>query len=263
VSQTIWYYADQGRQVGPVEETSLDELVRAGVVRDDTLVWHEGMANWQPHGAVRGVRPPAPMPAVPIGPEPSFCSECGRPFAANQLVPIGNASVCAQCKPIFLQRMREGGQAIGVRRYAGFWIRFVAFVIDVILLGVVGAIVNIPLALMIGAGSAGIASGGSISSLPGILAAQGLLILVDFALGIAYEVYFLTSRGATLGKMALGLKVIRADGGPISVGVAFGRYFGRILSGLILYIGFIMIGFDQEKRGLHDRLCETRVIHVR
>jgi len=79
--------------------------------------------------------------------------------------------------------MREGGQAIGVRRYAGFWIRFVAFVIDVILLGVVGAIVNIPLALMIGAGSAGIASGGSISSLPGILAAQGLLILVDFALG--------------------------------------------------------------------------------
>ncbi len=54
-----WYYADAGRQVGPVEETALDDLVRAGVVRDDTLVWREGMANWQPHGSARGPKPAA------------------------------------------------------------------------------------------------------------------------------------------------------------------------------------------------------------
>ena len=42
-----WYYADAGRQVGPVEEAALDDLVRAGVVRDDTLVWRDGMPNWQ------------------------------------------------------------------------------------------------------------------------------------------------------------------------------------------------------------------------
>jgi uncharacterized RDD family membrane protein YckC len=263
VAQTNWYYADQGRQVGPVEETALDDLVRAGVVRDDTLVWHEGMANWQPHGAVRGVKPPAPMPAVPIGPESSYCSECGRPFPGNQLVAIGNANVCAQCKPVFLQRMREGGQAIGARRYAGFWIRLVAFIIDAIILAVVGAIINIPLALIVGVGSAGIASSGNLSGLPAIFAAQGLLVFIDLALGVAYNVYFISSRGATLGKMALGLKVIRADGGPVSVGLAFGRYFAEILSGLILYIGFIMIGFDPEKRALHDRLCETRVIYAK
>ena len=118
-----WYYADNGRQVGPIEESALDELVAAGVVRDDTLVWHDGMANWQAHGTVRAPRPPlppVPLPAVPIGADSGFCSECGRPFPTSQLLNLGTASVCAQCKPIYLQRVREGGQGVGVRRYAGF-----------------------------------------------------------------------------------------------------------------------------------------------
>src|SRR5277367_5351402 len=146
-----WFYADGGRQVGPVEEAALDDLVRAGVVRDDTLVWRDGMPNWQPHGAVRGVRVAAPpMAAVPIAVESGFCSECGRPFPMNQMVMIGNAAVCAQCKPVYLQRIQEGGQPIGVRRYAGFWIRFAARVIDTIILGIVGAIINIPLQMALG-----------------------------------------------------------------------------------------------------------------
>src|SRR5277367_1831906 len=166
-----WYYADEGRQVGPVEEPALDDLVRAGVVRDDTLVWREGMPNWQPHSAVRGPKPVPPMPAVPIAADSSFCSECGRPFPSNQLVPIGNASVCAQCKPIYLQRVQEGGQAIGARRYAGFWIRFVAVVIDAVILGVVISIINIPLAMVVGVGSVGVATSGSLAGLGAILAA--------------------------------------------------------------------------------------------
>lgn len=258
-----WYYADAGRQVGPVEEPALDDLVRAGVVRDDTLVWRDGMANWQPHGAVRGPKPPAPMPAVPIGADSSFCSECGRPFPPNQLVAIGSASVCAQCKPVYLQRMREGGQAIGARHYAGFWIRFVAIIIDGVILGIVNWIIRLPLMAIIGAGSIGAASSGSGVGVGAILAASGLLLLISFAVGIAYEVYFLSTRGATPGKMVLGLKVIRADGGPISVGLAFGRYLGRLLSGFTLLIGFIMAGFDSEKRALHDRICDTRVIYVK
>src|SRR5262249_25257202 len=148
-----WYYADNGRQVGPIEEPALDELVTAGVVRDDTLVWREGMANWQPHAAARGVRvQPQSMPAVPVpasGPT-GFCSECGRPLPADQLLNLGTAAVCAQCKPVYLQRVREGGQAIGARRYAGFWIRFVAVIIDLIILSVVNVILTLPLRLMTG-----------------------------------------------------------------------------------------------------------------
>jgi uncharacterized RDD family membrane protein YckC len=62
--------------------------------------------------------------------------------------------------------------------------------------------------------------------------------------------------------MVLGLKVVTANGGLISVGRAFGRYFAQILSGLILGIGYIMAAFDEQKRALHDHICGTRVIRV-
>jgi uncharacterized RDD family membrane protein YckC len=274
-----WYYADAGRQVGPVEESALDELVRQGVVRDETLVWREGMAAWQPHSAVRGARAAAPMPsAAPMGSYPAaaaaataapmaesrFCSECGRPFPASELVSIGSATVCAQCKPIFMQRMREGGQAIGQRRYAGFWIRFVARLIDGVLLFIVSLIISIPLTLVMGGAAIGI--GGSrdpaaaLAALPAILALAGLRALIQIAIGVTYEAYFVSTRGGTLGKLALGLKIIKADGSPVPLGLAAGRYFAQILSSIILFIGYIMIAFDSEKRGLHDMICDTRVV---
>ncbi|HLW75721.1 MAG TPA: RDD family protein [Bryobacteraceae bacterium] len=256
-----WYYADAGRQIGPIEEAALDDLVRTGVVRDDTLVWSEGMANWQPHSAVRGPKP-APMPAVPIAANSSFCSECGRPFPADQLVAIGSASVCAQCKPLYLQRIREGGQAIGVRRYAGFWIRFVAMFIDGIILAVIQAILFIPLGFL-GIGLGSLSNLGDATGIAALIAAEGVLILVTFVLQFAYYVYFWSSRGATPGKMALGLKIIRADGGPLSIGLAIGRYFCFLLDVFTFYIGFIIAGFDSEKRALHDRICDTRVIYTK
>lgn len=257
-----WYYADAGRQVGPIEEAALDDLVRSGAVRDDTLVWHEGMANWQPHGAVRGPKP-APMPAVPVSADSGFCSECGRPFPTSQLVAIGNASVCAQCKPIYLQRIREGGQAIGTRHYAGFWIRFVALVIDGILLSVVQAIIFVPLVMLFGIGTATLVNADSPGALGALIAAEGVFFLISFAIQMAYYVYFWAKRGATLGKMALGLKIIRADGGPLSVGLAVGRFLAFLLDAFTIYIGFIIAGFDSEKRALHDRICNTRVIYTK
>jgi uncharacterized RDD family membrane protein YckC len=262
-----WYYADAGRQVGPVEEAQLDELVRAGAVRDDTLIWREGMANWQPHSAVRGPSRPAPIPAaaVPIAAETRFCSECGRPYPAHEMVTIGTATVCAQCKPIFMQRMREGGQAVGVRRYGGFWIRFVAIVIDAIILGVVGLIVGLPLRMILGVSTISAVQTNDPSAvaamLPAILGMAGVSILINLAIGIAYDVYFVSTKGGTIGKLAVGLQIIRLDGSRLSMGQAFGRYFAKFLSAMILYIGFIMAGFDAEKRSLHDRICNTLVIY--
>jgi len=199
------------------------------------------------------------MPAVPVTGETGFCSECGRPFPTSQLLNLGSASVCAQCKPIYLQRVREGGQAIGARRYAGFWIRFVAFVIDAIIISVVNLILTVPLRLT---------AAFSMMSDPSTLFSAGLgmlglSILISVALAVAYNAYFVSTRGATPGKMVLGLKIIRSDGGPVSVGRAIGRYFGQMVSGLILYIGFIIAGFDAEKRALHDYIVDTRVIYTR
>ncbi|HTS76456.1 MAG TPA: RDD family protein [Bryobacteraceae bacterium] len=255
-----WYYADNGRQVGPVEDAALDDLVRAGLVRDDTLVWREGMANWQPHSMARGVRPPPPMPAVPIAADSGFCSECGRPFPMSQLVPIGKATVCAQCKPIYLQRVREGGQGIVARRYGGFWIRFVARVIDAFVLGVAVSILLVPVTLLFGIS---IASLGSTQNFGAIAGAMGMYLLLGFAINLGYEVYFDSTRGGTPGKLLLGMKIIRNDGSLMNAGQATGRFFAYLLSGFTFYIGFIMAGFDSEKRSLHDRICDTRVIYAR
>jgi uncharacterized RDD family membrane protein YckC len=256
-----WYYADAGRQVGPIEEAALDDLVRAGVVRDDTLVWHDGMPNWQPHAAARGARiAPAPMPAVPIAEGTGFCSECGRPFPLNQLVMIGNANVCAQCKPVYLQRVREGGQPIGAMRYAGFWIRFVAYIIDSVILSVALSIITVPLALVLG--------GSAMFTDPTAMGVTALLAIAGYGLvtlfiSFWYQGYFVSKRGGTPGKLILGLKIIHPDGSMLSMGQAIGRFLCYLIDGLTLYIGFIMIGFDMEKRALHDRICDTRVIYAK
>jgi uncharacterized RDD family membrane protein YckC len=62
--------------------------------------------------------------------------------------------------------------------------------------------------------------------------------------------------------MALGLKIVTVSGERMSVARTIGRYFAHSLSGLILYIGYIMAAFDDQKRALHDHICSTRVIRT-
>jgi uncharacterized RDD family membrane protein YckC len=156
------------------------------------------------------------------------------------------------------------------RHYGGFWIRFLARLIDGIIVGVINAIVRIPLMLMFGIGTfgmggmgRGLGDGRGLVFGPAMAGMLGVSTLIGVALGAAYEVYFLSAHSATPGKMALGLRVIRADGGPISPMLALGRHFAMWISAFILMIGYIMAGFDPEKRALHDRICETRVIYSR
>jgi uncharacterized RDD family membrane protein YckC len=70
-----------------------------------------------------------------------------------------------------------------------------------------------------------------------------------------------SSRQATLGKMAVGIKVGNEQGQRISPANALGRVASKILSGLILYIGYIMVGFDARKQGLHDKIASTVVYY--
>ncbi len=176
----------------------------------------------------------------------------------------GGAPQWAQA-PTVAMNMAQMQQQPGAYRYGGFWIRFVARLIDGILVGIVGAIITLPLAFL-GLGSMALTAnsdnpGAALAALPAIIAAQGIGMLIRLALAVAYEAYFLTTKGATLGKIALGLKVVRADGGPITMGLAIGRYFATILSAMILMIGYIMAAFDPQKRALHDRLCNTYVVY--
>jgi uncharacterized RDD family membrane protein YckC len=263
-----WYYAESGRQVGPIREESFGALVRSGVVRPDTLVWQQGMPNWQAYETVRPVvatlvAPPLDAAAaVSSGPSIRFCSECGRPFPQAELIPFGSSFVCATCKETFAHKLREGVNVGGAVRYGGFWIRFVAILIDGAVMVTVSMMLSAVSTLVFFSGGAGGRAGAMVALSGAYLAVQGVLFLVNLAIGISYQVYFLTHYSATPGKLALRLKVIPAKGGPVSAPLAIGRFFAQYLSMLTMGIGYIMAGLDTQKRALHDRICETRVIHA-
>lgn len=201
-----WYYVDNGRRIGPVDETTLDILVRAGAIGAGTLVWHDGMADWQPYAAARVEGTAAP------------------------------------------------GSAATTLRYAGFWIRVVAKLVDSAILWAAGIALAFTAAPLMGGPDAkplsAFMDGGQ----------HPLLLLVQVAAAAAYSTAFVGRYGATPGKMAAGLKVVTPDGGPVSYGTALCRYFGEILSSVILGIGYLMVAFDVQKRALHDRICRTRVV---
>ena len=77
----------------------------------------------------------------------------------------------------------------------------------------------------------------------------------------ATETWLIGKYGATLGKMACGIRVVRPDGSPVTYLRAFGRYWAKFLSGIMLLIGYIIAAFDAEKRALHDHICDTRVVY--
>jgi uncharacterized RDD family membrane protein YckC len=142
--------------------------------------------------------------------------------------------------------------------YAGFWIRVGAYLIDAIILYVVNMIIFGVFGLsMMPAANAGLseeALGGTV----------WLVYLLTLVLNWVYfAVMESSARQATLGKMALGLTVTGEGGQRISFARATGRYFAKILSGLVLMIGYIMVGFTQRKQGLHDMLASTLVLKAR
>lgn len=270
-----WYYAEAGQQRGPVEEEEFRQLTATGTIRPDTLVWREGMAGWQQWAELSGPPPIAPVVAVaevppaatelqaetqPAATRPEdaakFCSLCGNAYSPQALAAIGDKLVCVNCKPSFLQSMREGRQTVGLKRFGGFWIRFWARCIDSILTGIVTAIIQFSGLAAIGLRTI------ENDDLVSTMSIFAFSTLFGLAFQLAYEVYFLVNHGATPGKILLNLKVIRSDGGPITAGRAVGRFFGTMLSSMTLSIGYIIAGVDEEKRALHDHLCDTRVIRT-
>ena len=145
--------------------------------------------------------------------------------------------------------------------YAGFWIRFVAYLIDSIVLG----IVLTPLFFLFYAPTAMMSSMQDEPD-PALVFSylSGLMGFIAFEM-IIYALYFAGMHSskyqATLGKMAIGVIVTDKDGNRISMAKGIGRFFAKILSGLIMYIGFIMAGFDSRKQALHDKIADTYVIY--
>lgn len=244
----MWYYARGEEQIGPIEEGAFRILVDQRIVGPSTLVWREGMDAWVAYQEIAGTVTDWGTP----------CSECGRPHVVEELLEFEGKRVCADCKDLFFQRLREGNAPEGTLVYAGIFKRFCAIVIDSLLVNVV----NVPLAVV---GMFILASAEMEHNLSDEAGAFGIMVLLAVltAWVALYFTWFTGRFGATPGKMMLGIKVVRPDGSRISYKRAFGRFLAHQLSGAIFYIGYIIACFDDQRRGLHDHICDTRVVEKR
>ena len=173
-----------------------------------------------------------------VGPE---AGSSGRPPRDETAIP-GRAAYVAAAGPADQPK-------------AGFWIRFVAYLIDSLILGAVQFGIGLALGF-VGSAMSGVDDEESLSMVI-------MTWLCGMVIGITYAVFFTGYNGQTPGKMALRIQVVRTDGAPMTYGRAFLReVIGKFVSALILGIGYIMAGFDRNKQGLHDRIAGTYVIRL-
>lgn len=137
--------------------------------------------------------------------------------------------------------------------FGGFWLRFVAYVIDAVILNIVGFIVRLLLSSVMGVQTP------SSSGFDTVTITTGFVGLVVAWLYFAFQES--SEAGATLGKRILGLRVVRGiDGSRLTFARATGRFLAKFVSAFILLIGYIMAGFTERKRALHDMIADTVVI---
>jgi uncharacterized RDD family membrane protein YckC len=163
-----------------------------------------------------------------------YCQNCGAETGPS-------AEICVKCgvqvKP---------ASVVSQDMYAGFWRRFGAAIIDGIILGIAQTIVFRRSVFR------------TFAFAPGIFFRSYVWSMV---FGWLYYALMESSvKQATLGKMLIGIKVTDLDGNRIPFGKATARHFSKIISGLILFIGYIMAGFTEKKQALHDIIAGTLVV---
>jgi uncharacterized RDD family membrane protein YckC len=191
--------------------------------------------------------------------ELSTCSRCGKSFCGDCIITLRGAVVCAGCKGAMVQDVKSGSME-GELELAGRGARLGAAIIDGLVQGVACVVV---LFVVVGIGIA--VMGGTASK-----DQSGMILVALFGYGlifflmVAYEGWMLSKfNGQTLGKKALGIKVVAPDGGPITTGQAWGRGGARLLLGIL--IGGIdqLFIFSKNRTTLHDRMAKTRVVMAR
>ncbi len=239
-----WYYAINGERQGPVNQTEFEHLVRAGTITADTLVWRKPMTAWQSLDTAR-----ASDSALSLALEVAPLPEAVEPEHVGHL-----ASPVEKTADTVV--------------YGGFWRRVGARLIDGVIVWVAGQVVIGVLGMLFFRDTMMVlqkVKGPELSpqELAAVLSFVPVAFGVYFGLSLAYEFFSLRKYSATPGKLALGLKVVRPNGVPLSTGRIIGRYFSHALNFMTLGIGYVMVAIDDEKRGLHDYVSETRVVKTR
>ena len=218
-----YFYAVNGNRLGPSDEATLAGLLQTGVISANTLVWCEGMDAWAPLGTVLPqIVPDAPTIPTPVPVPP--------PAAASHVAPPA---------------------------YVGFWARVGGAIIDNIVTQAVSMIGGVILGAVIGGIMGG--AGATMEDISIVCQLAGFIfgLLIDW---LYHAIMESSSCQGTLGKMAIGAKVVNASGNRISFAQATGRHFGKIISALFFCIGYMMVGWDERKQGLHDKMAGTFVV---
>jgi uncharacterized RDD family membrane protein YckC/Tfp pilus assembly protein PilE len=168
-----------------------------------------------------------------------FCAQCGNRLPVELSVATAPAPAHAQTAGLVIL-------------YAGFWKRLAAMILDWLIMLIPALLIGFVIGVMVG-----VSSEGSEQS-----SAEALGNLAGFLLSWLYFAFMESSaKQATLGKMALGIKVVDLQGKRISFGRASGRFFGKIVSGITLGIGYVMAAFTQRKQALHDMMASCLVVN--
>ena len=204
-----------------------------------------------------------------------YCSKCGAVLAADAVfcqscgTQVTRAAVLAPSLGTVSPHAGVGAIAYALNvTYAGFWLRFVAYVLDSLIIGFAVMVLFVPFFFLMGGVSIlETLPRGRVERVdPAQFMAFLSLALTLFALSsVAKWLYFAYlesgEKQATWGKQALGIYVTDLAGQRITFGRATGRFFGKIVSGLIpLGIGFIMAGFTERRQALHDMIASTLVL---
>ena len=191
-----------------------------------------------------------PQCGSPNDDEYAFCKQCGASLRRGETTAPAPAPPVAAPPPA----APPAGQAT---RYANFGQRLLAFILDSILAAIIAGMIGAMLGLMAGLGGA--VTGADDSAVSDVVDLLGLL--AGTAAGWLYEALLVSSSyQATLGKMALGIVVTDMQGRRISFLRATGRYFGKIVSGMLIMIGYLMQPFTEKRQTLHDIMAGCLVL---
>ena len=272
MADPCWYYVEAGESVGPVDEAALRQRVRDGLLRRNSLVWREGMREWIQAGDVPGLLPPAvPEPTSSPAPDhqpedPPDSSEMTHPeppqreatvvpdpLPANTAVTAGAPADTADVDPTTPVAPSSSSSADNGFSYAGFWKRLAALVIDYTIVFVSMFVLFLGLGILV-----------AILNGTDTYSADDWESMVNCFSFIAFWMYFAGMESSryqgTLGKVMLRIKVTDLSGQPISFGRACGRHFSKIISGILLGIGYLMAAFTQKKQALHDMIAGCLVV---
>jgi uncharacterized RDD family membrane protein YckC len=194
----------------------------------------------------------------------AFCPACGQPtgsVATTSQPTIVASPAYTPPPPAPTWQAPVAAPTVG---YAGFWLRFVALIIDGIIIFFVRKLLFLPFGLQTGMGMRGIFRGRQPQDFSQLVPMIGLAFRIFVITALMTWLYSSLMESsawqATLGKKALGLTVTDLEGRRISFGRATGRHFAKYVSQITLGIGYIMAGFTQKKQALHDMIAGTLVL---